>query len=171
MDVKDLNLPNNKWKIKLILKTFKIDRVTMEYLSVECFTRELEKVNYEITPDDLKVLVSRLTHDASHVLKSLLEYVQSIGYEDSCIIYDDDDEPVLDVYTGFSGLQFKLNSSLQLVLIEVMWYDRGCESEGCNFVVGNANYETISSIIELYTTRGKAVNNTNPSIESLMQQN
>lgn len=139
-------------------------------LSVKEFEEILEECNYKIDPDDLQNLVSRLYRcdgNKMNILNDLARYVKSLGYEPT--IYDDEN-PILDVYTSWSGLQFTIDTSLNLVLIEEMWYQKGSTCERFNFVVGKPDDETIEKIIKLYKKHGRGAYITNPSIKSLMSQ-
>lgn len=52
---------------------------------------------------------------------------QLILQEYQASIFDDsEDNIILGIYLGFSGLQFTINANNELVLTEEMWYDKGC---------------------------------------------
>lgn len=144
----------------------------MKDLTVNEFEEILQETDYKIDPDELRNLVSRLykhTGDRIHLLKNLVQCIENINYKPT-IEEDDDFDPILDVYMNFCGLKFIVNSSLDLVLIEEMWYDRGCTYEACNIIVGKPDEKTISKIINLYATSGRGASKINPSIEMLIQQ-
>jgi len=61
----------------------------------------------------------------------------------------EDEDCVLDIYLGFSGLKFTINNNHQLLLTEEMWYDRGCASEDHRIIIGEPTIENVIKVIDI----------------------
>ena len=139
----------------------------MSHLTLDEYIKLLEEAHYNFKPDELKELTGRLCKNRNDLVERLKEHLILQEYDAS--IYDDsEDNPVIDVYLGFSGLKFKINAKNQLVLIEEMWYDRGCVSESCKVKIGEPSTENIIKIITMYINDGRASDNYGPSIMELL---
>jgi hypothetical protein len=141
----------------------------MERLSIYEYKKLLESANYNINPDKLKILTERLSHDKHYDLSLIKDDLVVKGY-DASIQSDDKNQYILDIYLGFAGLQFIINENNKLVLIEEMWYQKGCCCDRCYVIIGEPSVDNIIKIIDLYCTNGRSSNCDHPSIGHLLNR-
>lgn len=142
--------------------------MTMSQSNVKEFVNKLEKCNYNIEPDELRELTEQLVSDERNrysVLYSIMLELQAKNYQAKLL----DNDRVLDVYLGFSGLEFSINKSAKLTLIEEMWYHRGrmvCDKY--EYEIGEPTSENVEKVIKLYNEKGRGADIDNSTIQVLI---
>lgn len=130
----------------------------MSSLSVDEFKSILYNCDYSIDSDDLRELVSRLTTDATdepnryQPLWGLLRKLKKRNFQADFR----DNDTIIDIYLGFSGLQFSISESGKLILVEQMGYACKCMWTDKTIIeIGEPTIDNVIKIIDLYQEQGK----------------
>ena len=86
-------------------------------------------------------------------------------------VFHEDGKWILDVYTGFSGLQFSINESGQLVLWKESWYSSKVSwYDDCEIIIGIPSFDNVMKTIDLFVEKGRA-GSSDESMELLLSKN
>lgn len=136
----------------------------MEPLSFDEFVDFLKQVDYCIEPDELRELINRVLKPRCVILTQLQKLLSSKFYNATIV-----DDTILDIYLDFCGLQFSINEKHHLIVVEEMWYNRGCCTKKLNLTVGEPTVENVIKIIQLFEKRGKGTEE-NKSLSDLLNE-
>lgn len=78
-----------------------------------------------------------------------------------------DHQPILNIYLGFSELEFIINNGI-LILTEESFYNKGLVTASCETFIGLPSIENIIKIINLFLKEGRGRYASNPSIRELL---
>lgn len=122
----------------------------------------LDYKEYKISPNELRMLIYRYTHEKISDNFSDMKYYEKImnwfAYMPMSIVYEDN-EAILEVYIGYSdALWFKIKNKV-LFLVE----------EGYCYEMGKPTYQAVSIAIELFDTKRKNARDSNLTLPEMLE--
>lgn len=143
-------------------------------LTIEAYRQILAQKNYKIDEYELKLLTDRLVDlsdfNKDEILAELKDQLNQTQLNYEACTFQENNKTILDVYLGFSGLQFRINKNGKLVLTQESWYaSKVSWVENQKVVIGKPSLNNLLKTIDLYVQKGRAVDSTNQGMSDLIQ--
>lgn len=106
------------------------------------------------------------TKQLDELAKKLIESHPNIRTR---IYKTDQGSQILDVYLGFSGLDFSINESGKLELVTERWYkDKASHAEHSGLEIGEPTIDNLSQTIDLFQEKGRSCDESDKSVKALL---